>query len=433
MLRQALLVLLLFCSTLRADDWPQFQGKNRDSISSETGLSKSWPESGLPLLWTFSEAGTGYSSAAVAAGKAYLTGARGDQEFLICLDVTTGKELWSTAIGPKFDFDGNQWGAGPRATPTVAQGHIVALGGGGQLICVDAASGKASWKLHMQKDLGGEVNPIGGGPGTKPGEAKIGWGYCWSPLIDGSTLVCFPGGPQGAAVALELKTGKVVWRSAEFTKQASYASPIVAELSGVKQYVFLHNDGLTGVNAADGKVLWNWEKKYADVVIPTPILVDGMIYVSAGTNPSTCDLVEVTKTDGTLRAASLYKGKTQRVMKNAVGGSVIVHGNAYGYSDKIGWVCQEVASGKQRWAARQPLQAGSVIAVDGHLICYDEENRELALLEANPDEFKLLGKFMLPVESKFPTPGGRNWTPVSFADGRLIVREQEHLFCFKAK
>jgi outer membrane protein assembly factor BamB len=416
-----------------AEDWPQYLGPSRNGISPESGLLSEWPESGPALDWTFSDAGIGFSSITISSGLLFTCGARGDQEFLICVDLNSGKELWSSPIGEKFDFEGNQWGAGPRSTPSVADGKVVALGGGGQLVCVDAKSGKQLWKQHMMQDLGGEVNPIGGGPGTKPGEAKLGWGYSWSPLIDGDKVIGNPGGPNGAAIAWELATGKVIWRSSDFIDQASYASPVIAEIEGVKQYVFLHNDGLTAIAADNGRKLWYWEKKYPDVVIPSPIMLGNQVYVSAGSSPSTCDLITIKKDGSGFAPQSEYKGKVQRVMKNTVSGSVILDGKAYGYSDKLGWVCQDVKTGNQVWASRQALKAGSVISADGKLFCYDEENREVALAEVNSKEFVIKSKFTLPVETKFPSPSGKNWTPLTVSNGKLYVRDQEHIFRFTIK
>jgi outer membrane protein assembly factor BamB len=416
-----------------AADWPQYLGPTRTGISPETGLLSEWPESGPALEWTFRDAGIGFSSMAIADGRMFTCGARDEQEFLICVDVNSGKELWAAPMGEKFDFNGNQWGAGPRSTPSVADGRVVALGGGGQLICVDAKTGALQWQQHMMADLGGEVNPIGGGPGTKPGEPKIGWGYSWSPLIDGDRVIGNPGGPKGAAIAWDLATGEIVWRSTEFLNQASYASPVAAEIDGVKQYIFLHNNGLTGVAADDGRNLWIWEKKYADVVIPTPIVVGNQIYVSAGSSPSTCDLVSIVRDRESFSAQSEYKGKTNRVMKNTVSGSVILDGKVYGYSDKVGWVCQDLETGDQVWAARQPLKAGSVIAADGKLLCYDEESRDVALVDANPKEFVLRSSFTLPEETKFPAPSSKNWTPMSISEGKLYVRDQELIFRFAIK
>lgn len=420
------------CTNLLAD-WPQYQGPGRDNHSTETGLLKQWPEAGPPLAWTFRQSGLGYSSPAIVGDRLFITGARQEQEHLIAIDTSSGQELWAVPIGPVFDFSGNAWGPGPRSAPTVAGSRVFALGGRGNLVAVDTQSGQVVWSKHMMQDLAGEVNPIGGGPGTKPGEEKIGWGYSWAPLVDGDRLICFPGGPQGALTALNFVDGQLVWRSTSLTVQASYASPIAAEIEGVLQYVVLHNTGLSGVSAADGSLLWQWDKSYPDVVIPTPLLHDGQIYVSAGSNPSTCGLIQISKQDNQFSAQQKYSSKATRVMKNQVGGSVIVSGHAYGYSDKIGWVCQEVATGNQKWAARNPLKAGSVISAEGLLYCYDEDNAVVALVVADSEKFQLASSFKIPEQTAHRAPSGRNWTPPVIANGHLYIRDQELLFCYKIK
>src|SRR5205809_6517090 len=110
-----------------AADWPQFRGPNRDGVSKETGLLKAWPTGGPPLVWTFTNAGSGYSGPAIVGGRLYMAGARGDTEYLFALDTKTGKEFWATKIGPNFTWKGNQWNAGPSATPSVAGGTVYAL------------------------------------------------------------------------------------------------------------------------------------------------------------------------------------------------------------------------------------------------------------------------------------------------------------------
>jgi outer membrane protein assembly factor BamB len=426
-------VLTAASISLAFEQWPQFQGPSRDSHATAQGLITQWPEQGPPLNWTFRNCGLGYSSPSIVDGSLLITGARENREVLICLDVDSGNEQWASDIGPVFDFEGNTWGAGPRSAPTIHNDLVYALGGSGNLICAELATGDVRWSKHMMEDLNGQVNPIGGGPGTKPGEPKIGWGYSWAPLITEGKLVCFPGGPSGALAALDPVSGDLLWRSSEFTAQASYASPVAAVFDEVPQVIALHNEGLTSVHAEDGQLLWEWQKSYSDVVIPTPIVTDGHVYVSAGSSPSTCALVHVKREEGNFVAEMLYTGKAIRVMKNQVGGSVIVAGHAYGYSDKVGWICQEVSSGEQKWAARQPLKAGSVIAAENLLYCYDEDMASVALIEANPEKFVLRSQFQLPEQTQYRSPSGRNWTPPVIANGRLYIRDQELLFSFNIR
>jgi hypothetical protein len=332
-------------------------------------------------------------------------------------------------VGPKFEPPPtDQWGGGPRAAPTVANGHVYALGGFGDLVCVSADKGMEVWRKHMDKDLKGEVNPIGGP------KNKIGWGYSWSPLVDGDKLICYPGGPKGAIAALDLKKGDVIWRSKDFTEQASYSSPIVAEIDGVRQYIVAHNNGLTGVAAKNGATLWTWEKEYRDVVIATPLYHDGHVYISAPWTGSTCNLLEVSSAGGKFNAQAAYKLRETRVMKNTVAGSVLVDGHVYGYSDKRGWVCQEWKTGQEVWSQRiSKPGAGSLTYADGHLYLYGEDDGIVGLIEASPAGWKQKGSFALPAKSAVMAPSKRNWTPPVIANGHLFIRDQELLFCYKIK
>src|SRR5947209_6253096 len=140
-----------------AADWPQWRGPNRDGVSKETGLLKSWPKDGPKLLWTFKEAGIGYSGPAIVGNRLYTLGARGESEFVIVLDTQSGKELWAKPIGPTFTFKGNEWGDGPRSTPTFEDDRIYALGAQGELICLDADIGKTIWHHNLYQDYDGSV------------------------------------------------------------------------------------------------------------------------------------------------------------------------------------------------------------------------------------------------------------------------------------
>src|SRR5262249_10646047 len=149
-------------------------------VSEETGLLKMWPKEGPRLLWTDSNAGVGYSGPAVVGDRLYTMGARDGTEYLLALDTKTGKELWTCQIAPSFK-EGH--GSGPAATPAVDGALLYGIGGQGELVCVETATGKLRWHVNLRKDLGGEM--------------MSGWGYTESPLIDGDRIVCTPGGAQG--------------------------------------------------------------------------------------------------------------------------------------------------------------------------------------------------------------------------------------------
>src|SRR5262249_2561956 len=138
-----------------AADWPQWRGPNRDGVSKETGLLKSWPENGPPLVWTCEDAGVGYSGPAVVGDRLFTLGGNGETETVYALDVQAGKpkKVWSTEVAPLFEQDR---GDGPRGNPTVDGDRLYALGGQGELICVETATGKRRWNCNLRRDLGGQ-------------------------------------------------------------------------------------------------------------------------------------------------------------------------------------------------------------------------------------------------------------------------------------
>jgi outer membrane protein assembly factor BamB len=431
------LALLLVCLALvigstDAADWPQWRGPDRSNVSKETGLLKTWPKDGPPLEWIYSNCGVGYSGPAIVGERLYLMGGRDDADHVFALDISTKKvkELWAVKIGPLFTWKGNSWNAGPNATPTVDGKLVFALGGQGILVCVEADSGKEVWRKDLPKDLDAAVNPIGGGPD------RLGWGFAWSPLVDGDHLICTPGGKQGLFAALDKKTGKVVWRSKEVTDEATYASPIVAEVGGVRQYIALTNAGLVGVSAADGSLLWYYKRKppYEDVVIPTPIFHDNHVYatVGHGSGAAGCDLVKLTAQGKKIQAEKAYSFVGRKAaIRNQQGGVVRVGDHVYGSSLKA-WVCQDFKTGKEVWEDSK-LDIGSVTCADGQLYCFTERDGEVALVDASPAGFVEKGRFKLPQESKRRLPSGKYWTHPVVANGRLYLRDQELLFCYDVR
>lgn len=162
----------------QGSNWPQFNGANRDNRSSDKGLLDTWPESGPPLLWSAEGLGSGYSSVTVVDGVVYTMGNKSSSEAVMALSAGDGKKLWSVPIGPASSAS---MGEGPRSTPTYSDGFVYALGAAGELVCVEAQSGKPRWQRNILVDYAGP---------------EITWGICESVLIDGDRLICTPGGPK---------------------------------------------------------------------------------------------------------------------------------------------------------------------------------------------------------------------------------------------
>ena len=171
------------------------------------------------------------------------------------------------------------------------------------------------------------------------------WGFCGMPLVDGDKVILVPGGKQGDLVALNKKTGKLIWRSKELTDSIHYSSPILVEIGGVRQIIQLTDASVAGIRASDGHLLWRAARKGTTAVIPTPIYHEGQVYVTSGYGAG-CNLFKITADDGKFSAEQVYANK---VMTNHHGGVVLVGKYLYGFSDGKGWICQDFETGKVVW------------------------------------------------------------------------------------
>ncbi|MBL9114236.1 MAG: PQQ-binding-like beta-propeller repeat protein [Verrucomicrobiaceae bacterium] len=387
-------------------DWPQWRGNNRDDLSTEQGLLKKWPSGGPKRVWVNEDAGLGYASFAVSGGKLYTLGLFDAEEKLLCIDIATGKTVWSTEVGPIFQ---NKWGNGPRSTPTVSGGKVYALSASGVLLCTDAATGKKDWDKSLVKDLGGAVP---------------GWGYCESPLVTGELVVVTPGGKDGALAALETGSGKVKWRSKDFKDPAQYSSCITAVVGDKPQIIQLVMNNIVGVSPTDGAVLWQSSFPGRTAVIPTPIYNNGHVYVTAGYGVG-CKMIKLSGSE----PQEVY---ANNVIVNHHGGVVLVDKHLYGHSDSGGWVCQEFESGKEVWKSRD-LGKGCVTYADGHLYCVDENSGDVALVKVSTDKWEEVSRFQLEAKSDQRAPDGRIWTHPVVAGGKLYLRDQEFISCYDIK
>ncbi len=403
-----ILAAFVLSSSVLADAWPQWRGPKRDDVSNETGLLKQWPADGPKVDWIYKEAGLGYSGFSVVGGKLFTMGSLDKVENVICLDAKSGKKLWASPLGEEYD---NNWGNGPRGTPTVDGDKVYALSALGMLGCYNLADGKEVWKVSLQKDLGGKLQ---------------GWGYTESPLVDGDKVICTPGGDKGSMAALDKKTGKVLWQSSDVKDDAQYSSPIIVEFGGQKQYVNLLMKKVISVNPADGKLLWDAEFNGRVAVIPTLIYNDGQIFITAGYGAG-CKSIKMLPGNKT---EEVYKDKA---IGNHHGGVVLHKGNLYGHSESGGWTCQEFTSGKILWQEKGKLGKGATAFADGHLYCVDEKSGAVVLLEATDKGYTEVSRFTLTPQTKLRKPEGRIWTHPVISDGHLYLRDQEMIFSFSIK
>jgi outer membrane protein assembly factor BamB len=378
-----------------AANWPQWRGPNRDGISKETGLLKQWPAEGPPLVWKASGAGEGYSSFSIANGKLYTMGKRGDREFVVAFDIATGKEAWATPHGSAFR---NDRGDGPRGTPTIDGDRVYALGGNGDLSALDARTGKLVWSKNVLREFGG---------------SNITWGISESPLVLGNKVLVNAGAPGASMVALNKTDGSLIWKSQ--SDEPGYSSAIPVDINGLTQVVFFTAQRAVGLDARDGRLLWEYGKPSNNVAnVATPIVRGNRIFISSdyGTGGG---VVEI-KPDN--KAQEIYFTKE---MKNHHSSSVLIGDYLYGFSSSI-LTAMKFDTGEIAWRDRS-VGKGSLVYADGNLYCLSE-NGVVGLVEATPTGYKEKGRFRIQ-QGNLPT-----WAHPVVAGGRLYLRDQDTIYAY---
>jgi outer membrane protein assembly factor BamB len=402
-----------------ADDWPQWQGPDRNAISRERGLLQEWPKEGPKLAWKVSGLGGGHSTPSVAGGRIFGMSHRGPDEVVWAVSEADGKTLWTTRLGPAFKQDGwPQGNEGPGSTPTVDGERLYVEGLGGTVSCVQVKDGKLVWQRSLTADFGGRLPT---------------WSFRESPLVDGDKVILTPGGQDATLVALDKATGKTLWKSrVPGSPEAAYASAIAFDFEGQRQYAQLTAKGLVAVAAADGKFLWRYDRAANSngINCSTPIHHEGKVF-AASAYGNGGGLVKLTKeASGGVKAEEVY---FTNKMQNHHGGMIVYEGSLYGANggNAGGYLVNlDFATGNVLWderAGERRAPKGSVALADGRLY-YRTEDGPVLLIEPNSQRYVERGRFEQPERSDKPA-----WAHPVIANGRLYLRDQDTLFGYDIK
>ena len=269
----AVLSAIAFSGPAPAGDWPTFRGADRTGVAPDTDLLETWPADGPPVVWEATGAGRGYASPAISGDRIFTLGdglstAADADEYLSCFDRATGKQLWQTKTGEPWTGGQESWQSS-RSTPTVDGPMVYVLTPFGQLVACLVKDGREVFRVDLKGQFGG----------TK-GDS---WGYSESVTIDGNKLICIPGGPQATVVALDKKSGRLIWACpVPNDPGAGHASIVSAEVGGKRVYVTTTAGGAIGVDAKTGTLLWTYPIDKTTAVIPTPIVKGDLVFFSAG-------------------------------------------------------------------------------------------------------------------------------------------------------
>jgi len=418
-------------------DWPQYLGPNRNSISDQKGILRSWPENGPEVLWTVS-LGKGFGGPVVKDGKVYLLD-RDDKvgDNLRCFDLSNGKELWNFA----YDAPGRVMFPGSRSVPIVEGNNVYSCGHNGDLYCIDINTHKPVWNKNVWKDFGGGRIPI--------------WAITQCPLIYGDLLIIASQAPEAGVVAYNKLTGNVVWKTSNLGNE-TYVSPAVVKIDGKDHVVMVTSStnrighpelanalgNVVGIEPLTGNILWKYDKWHCHISVPSAVDAgDNKVLVVGGYELGAVMIKVEKKADGSYGATELF---TTVEFGDQTKPPILHNGYFYAQygtnSRHDGLACMSM-DGKIMWkTGRSPdFNKGSMILADG-LILATDGRKTLYLIEPDPSGFKPLASSELlneggtssddPLASKV---GGttQNWGPLALADGKLLVRDQSQLKCVK--
>lgn len=394
----AAFVLLAGAGTLGAQDWPNWQGADRTNISSEKGLLKSWPKEGPKKVWSLSGLGAGYSTVAVVGDTLYATGANGNQGSLFAIS-RDGKILWQKPYASEGGGGGYK---GARSTPTFVDGKLYVISSPGTLCCHDAKTGEQLWKVDAVGTYGAQLPN---------------WEMAESPLVYDGKVIVTVGGAKAVMVAFDAKTGKEVWTTPGTGAKSAYCSPTVIEDGKKKIILGMVESGLIGVDATNGKLLFQHahKNKYA-VHANTPTFDNGMIYITSGYDFGGGAL--------TLSAGGVKEKWFSKDLATHHGGVVFMDGCIIGASDR-GWAAIDLKSGNTLW--KKPLVGkGSLTVADGMIYGYGE-NGNFGLIKADRSGGEVVSQFKITEGSK------EHWAHPVVSGGRLYVRHGDVLMSFDVK
>ena len=381
-------------------EWPAFRGPDRTGVQPGIVLATDWNSMPPNEIWRV-RVGPGWSSFSVAGARLFTQEQRGEDEAIVCLDAATGSEVWAHTYASRF------WevvgGAGPRATPTLDDGRLFALGANGILHCLNPQNGDVFWQRDIREDAGRQ-------PPT--------WGFASSPLVTHDAVIVHAGGEGDRGIlAYDAVTGESRWGAS--AGDHSYSSPHLVEILGQTCVLMLSNVGLMIVDPADGAQLGEhaWHAEFYRVVQPL-VFEDTSVLLGTAMGTGT-QRVELRLEYDKFAATETW---TSRRMNPYCNDYVAHNGYLYGFDNNI-FACIDLTDGQRKWKRGRYGNGQVLLLPDAKQLLVISEDGELVLLSATPEKHTEL--------TRFRVLEGRTWNhPVLIGD-RLYVRNAEEAACFQ--
>ncbi len=384
-----------------AAEWPGFRGPHRDGKAQGARFDTDWGNNPPRELWR-RRVGPGWSSFAVAGDLVFTQEQRGEEEAMVAYGLADGREVW--VLGSPERFEEPASGVGPRATPTVGDGTVYALGAYGTLLAADATNGERRWRRSLREDVEAIV-PV--------------WGFTSSPLVMGRSVMVFAGADEGhSVVAYHRDTGDLLWSAGD--GRQSYGSVHGAEIGGVDQALMASDVGLQAFDPDTGDLIWQhrWPLAQASRIVQ-PVVFDGTVILGTGFGEGSRRLDVSRAASGEWTVAEAW---TSRFLKPYFNDLVCHQGTCYGFDNKI-FTAIGAGDGERRWKGGRYGHGQVLLVPEMDLLLVITERGEAVLVAATPEEHREVARFQ--------ALAGKTWNHPVITGGKLLVRNAEEAACFE--
>ena len=423
-------LVLLWCASTEATDWPQYRGPAHDG-SSPDAIPTNWPTSGPTVVWTNMSLTNGFSCLAVSQGRAFtlisMDSIDGRQEYCVGIDAATGTNLWTTPIdvapwNPADDFYGGagtppyNTGDGPRTTPAVAGGRVIALSGNSlDLVCMNATDGSVLWSNNLKAAYGSPYIP---------------WENGSSPCLDNDLVFVNVNSSTSSLMAFRVADGSVAWSGQ--SERITHTTPVVTTIEGVRQVIFATKTGLVSLDRSTGDFLWKFTYPFAAIGTSMgagPVVYSNIVYCTTDYNRGAC-AIQITFSNSTWNPQQLFY-KTEDIYQSIWMTPVCYQGYVYSLQGDNGSFltpplnCIDLLTGDLKWSTNN-FGMGGIILVQNNLLVLTERG-ELVLVQPSPDSYVELARC---TAFQFSTNApGKCWNNATFSDGRIYARSTRGAIC----
>ncbi len=392
----ATICLLSVAVDSSAQDWPQWQGTNRDGAVTGFVTPDPWPAE-LTLAWKV-DVGAGVDATpALVDGKLYVFAGRDGQETALCLDAADGTEIWRNSYESAAVKGAARSHPGPRSSPAVADGKMVTLGVGGVLSCFDTASGDLLWRKN-----------------EFPDDFPAYYAAASPMIIDGVCIAQLGGKNSGAVVAYDLSSGEEQWRWKG--DPPAYASPVAMKVAGTTHIVSLTGENLVGISATDGQLLWQTPFSVPNMSTnsATPVVHGQMVIYSAQKRGTRALRIE--KSGDQFRAEAVW---TNDDLSTAFNTPVLKGEHLFGLAESGKLYCLDTRTGKVIWTDDTRHQRFGSIVNAGSTLFALSNGGPLIAYEANTTEYTEL--------AQYPVSDSPIYAHPVISGSRVYIQDQKSL------